>query len=117
MRIKSKTECWLKTACAIVGFSTLLSGCGAPAAVEEQYDGVWSGPTTDVMGALIRNNVTGCGEFYQQENRQHSNEFIVACHLGDGDWALYQVWPRIDQVQRLSISESARIGGLPDFTE
>ena len=96
------------------GIFMVLASCSEPASVEEQYTGNWRGPTGDVVGDLMRNNIAGCGEFYQQENQHHDDVYMVACTNGRGDWTLYQVWPRIDRVQRVSLSELYRIGGAPN---
>jgi len=98
----------------LIACSGLLLSCGESPPAADQYPGNWETPTIDVIGVLARNEVRGCGEFYQQANVHFSGEYIVACRgRTERDWSLYQVWPRIDRVQRLELSVLLDVGGPP----
>lgn len=46
-----------------------ISGCSEPKKITEVYSGEWEEPSTDVILTLAKNQVRGCGEFYQKESK------------------------------------------------
>ena len=94
----------MRTVGVLVVLSALLFACGAPATDKEMWSKDWSEPTSDVMVALAKAHVQGCGEFYQKENAKFSGDFAVACNRmpdesGKPAWVGYEVWPSIDKIQ------------------
>ena len=80
---------------------SMLMACGKAPTLQESYSGPWGNPTTDVMTTLAKNNVRGCGEFYQKASTTSPGEYAVACThnpAGQLEWNVYLVWPAINEV-------------------
>lgn len=99
-----------------LGFFALLSlsSCGEPPTLAEEFPGDWQEPTPDVIVALAKKQIRGCGEFYQKVAASSSTEYMVACTRDRKIWVAYRVWPRIDEVLGPDHNAIWKLGGPPD---
>lgn len=91
-----------------------LASCGGPRTLAEEFPGEWQEPTSDVMVALAKQSIRGCGEFYQKSAAFATNEYVVACTRDGETWTVYRVWPRIDEVMGPDSSALWQLGGPPN---
>ena len=80
-----------------VSLAAMVGACRASPTEAEQWSGLWTEPTSEVMVTLAKHSVRGCGEFYQKVNSAFRGEYAVACNrMPDGSgtpaWVGYQVW-------------------------
>ena len=71
--------------------------------ISETYTGEWVSATNSevqkITKTLIKNNISGCGEYYVKESKENNNEYLVACSSDVKNWNLYIVWSEIGEIQ------------------
>ena len=72
-------------------------------AINETYIGEWvsanNSEAQKITKTLIKNNISGCGEYYVKESTENNNEYLVACSSDGKNWNLYIVWSEIEEIQ------------------
>lgn len=96
--------------------SLALFGCAEPTPIGEEFSGNWRQPSSQVMGALAKARISGCGEFYQKPSTVDQNSYVVACTRDRKKWVGYMVWPNIDSVLGPDTTLVYQVGG-PPFAE
>jgi hypothetical protein len=89
---------WLALILVVIIFLFLKAvfvGPEKPENVEEKYEAEWRSPGTELIeisSVLVKNKVTGCGEYYIKENKMSDGEYILACTSDRIHWNYYAVW-------------------------
>jgi hypothetical protein len=84
--------------------SMLLVSCGGNSkmTINEQYPEPWkdanSEQNIEIGQTLVKNNISGCGEYYIRPSSQNTNEYLVGCSSDGIIWKYYMVWPKIQNV-------------------
>mgnify|MGYP007022264338 CR=1 FL=1 len=91
----------------LVGAQFALIGCGKSdpppspkpeLTLAERYPGPWvSDVDLAITRALIRNNVSGCGQYKYRSSSQNSGEYLVYCSRDGETWTAYIVWPNVEK--------------------
>jgi hypothetical protein len=70
--------------------------------VDEQYPKPWRDPNREELLAigqtLVKNNISGCGEYYIRPSSQSTGEYLVGCSSDGTTWTYYMVWTAIQNV-------------------
>jgi len=70
--------------------------------INSTYPEPWKDPTGEeyqkIGKALVKNNITGCGEYYVRLSAENKGEYLVACSRDGESWSYYLVWTGIDEV-------------------
>lgn len=94
---------WFVAAVAGLFFSRWLTELGAPAAISPPayaYSDYWlDNPPGEILVALGRNGVMGCGIAGYRENLKHHGEFAVRCIDAYDIKRYYLVWLPLGKVQ------------------
>ncbi len=72
--------------------------------INERYPMPWTDPGNaemmKVSRSLVKNNITGCGEYYVRNSAVDDGECLVACTPDGENWNYYIVWYNIENVSR-----------------
>ena len=86
--------------CFGCGNSTSQKKAGTVIDDNRTYSLSWRSPTdnefADIGRIMVKNNVTGCGEYYVKEVT--SGEFVAACTSDGKNWNYYVVYTKIDKI-------------------
>lgn len=64
------------------------------------YVGEWNDmPRLDISKVLVKNKVSGCGEYRYKESSKNSNEYLLQCSRDGKNWRTMVVWVGINKVQ------------------
>mgnify|MGYP006948856663 CR=1 FL=1 len=70
--------------------------------VDEQYPKPWREPNNEefvsIGKTLVKNNVTGCGEYYLRSSSQSKGSYLVGCSSDGTNWTYYMVWVYAEKV-------------------
>jgi hypothetical protein len=74
--------------------------------IENDYSSNWLSPsrgeTSIISTTLMKNNVSGCGEFFIKKKKRSSSVYAVACTSDGKTFNYYLVWPKIDEVVHIT---------------
>jgi hypothetical protein len=77
----------------------LLGGCGDPVPFHEEFGGPWrSDPNSDIIRALAKASVAGCGEFHYKRSTQYDGYYFVYCTRDGERWTTYFVYGYSEEV-------------------
>lgn len=69
--------------------------------IEETYYS-WQSPSTEQIGkiarTLIKNNISGCGEFHLREHKEFTGEYLLGCSRDGENWSYYLIWPNSEKI-------------------
>ncbi len=67
--------------------------------IDEQYPEPWReanpNQNIEIAQTLVKNKISGCGEYYIRPSSQNNNEYLVSCSSDGKIWKYYLVWPKI----------------------
>lgn len=70
--------------------------------VQDQYSSTWKSEINiDITKSLVKNNVTGCGEFHYKQSKSQPSEYYVKCTSDGYNWTYYLVWTQTKKVLRV----------------
>ena len=64
----------------------------AEMSLQERYQGSWRTDfNVGISRALVKNDISGCGEYKYKESSKNKNEYIVRCTHDSINWTSYIV--------------------------
>lgn len=82
-----------------IGFGAFLASCGPEPTLGERYPPPWrENVNIELIKALAKNRVRGCGEMWWRESSRNAGEYLVYCTSDGKSWTTWVVWINASKV-------------------